>query len=144
MTRPSVRAGFFLALLVAWLVPADFADAVTTIYRCGPGGREYSQRPCTDGTILEGTDGRTAAQRASAARAVEQEKRKAAELERERLAQERANKPAPAIGIDGLARPAAAAASAAGGTKSQSGKVKTKAKEPAKDFVAVEPVAKKK
>jgi hypothetical protein len=135
-------------LLVALLFGAGVADAATTIYRCGPGGREYSQRPCADGTVVEGTDGRTAAQRAQAARAIEQEKRRAAEMERERLAEER-KKAATAIGINGLARPGDAAASAAEGTKTQTGKVKSKAKEPKeskepKDFVAVEPVVKKK
>jgi hypothetical protein len=133
-------------LLVALLVSAGLVDAATTpIYRCGPGGREYSQRPCADGTVVDGTDGRTAAQRAAAARTVEQEKRKAAQLERDRLAQERSTKPSKAIEIDGLARPTDASASAVEGTstKSHSGKIKSKAKEP-KDFVAVEPVAKKK
>ncbi len=139
------------ALPVALLCASAAADAATTIYRCGPGGREYSQRPCAEGTIVEGTDGRTGAQRAAAARSVEQEKRKAAELERERLAEERSKKVPPPIGINGLARPGDAAASAAESTstKSQSGKVKSKAKPPKeskepKDFVAVEPVAKKK
>ncbi len=136
------------ALLVTLLCCSGVVDAATTIYRCGPGGREYSQRPCADGTVVEGTDGRTGAQRAQAARAVEQEKRKAAELERERLAEER-KKASPAIGINGLARPSDAAASAAAAegtsTKSQAGKVKSKAKQPkdSKDFVAVEPVVKK-
>ena len=135
------------AMLVTVLGCSGVVDAATTIYRCGPGGREYSQRPCADGTIVEGTDGRTGAQRAAAARAVEQEKRKAAELERERLAEER-KKASPPIGINGLARPGDAAASAAVGTstKSQAGKVKSTAKPPkeSKDFVAVEPVVKKK
>lgn len=137
-------------LLVALLCSAGIADAATTIYRCGPGGREYSQRPCTDGTVVEGTDGRTGAQRAQAARAVEQEKRRAAEMERERLAEERKKTAAAAaaIGINGLARPGDAAASATEGTatKSNAGKVRSKAKEPkeSKDFVAVEPVVKKK
>ena len=135
-----IRTSLFVALLVA----AGIADAATTIYRCGPGGREYSQRPCVDGTILEGTDGRTGAQRAAAARAVEQEKRRAAEMERERLAEERKKVPAP-IEINGLSRPAAAAASAVqdSAVKSKDGKSKSKAKPPA-DFVAIEPVEKKK
>ena len=121
---------------------ATLADAATTIYRCGPGGREFSQRPCTDGTIVEGTDGRTAAERAAAVRIVEQEKRKAAELERERRAQESKNKVTPAVGINGLARPADDAASAAEGKGSKKKPVHVKVK-PNKDFVAVEPVAKK-
>jgi hypothetical protein len=123
------------ALLVTLLCISCVVDAATTIYRCGPGGREYSQRPCAEGTIVEGTDGRTGAQRAAAACGVG-------------LAEERSRKVIPPIGINGLARPGDAAASAAEGTatKSLSGKVKSKAKQPkeSKDFVAVEPVVKKK
>ena len=131
------------ALVLMLCGAATLADAVTTIYRCGPGGREYSQRPCTDGSVVEGTDGRTAAQRAAAVRVAEQEKRKAAELERERRTEE-AKKVPPASEINGLARPADAAASAPEASKKKASKDKSKdAKEP-KDFVAVEPVTKKK
>ncbi len=132
-----------LALLLLCICGA--IEAATPIYRCG--NREYSQRPCADGTVMEGTDGRTGAQRAAAARAAEQERRRAAEMERERIAQERSQKAAaaPAVGIDGLARPADTAASAAepGSKKNKSDKVKSKAKPP-KDFVAIEPTGKKK
>ena len=137
-------------LLLILIGAAGIADAATTIYRCGPGGREYSQRPCAEGTVVEGTDGRTAAQRAAAVRVEAQEKRKLAEMERERLANEAKNKPAPAAEINGLARPWDAAASAPerGGTKKKAAKGKDgkddkDAKAP-KDFVAIEPVVKKK
>ena len=125
------------------LCVAGWADAATTIYRCGPGGKEYSQRPCVDGIVVEGTDGRTAAQRAGAAKIIEQEKRKAAELERERRAEEKKAKPANATGIDGLARPAddAASANERGSTKKKSGTAKSKDE---KVFVAVEPITKAK
>ena len=134
------RVGAGLLLCLA----AVLADAATPIYRCGPGGREYSQRPCSGGTVLEGTDGRTAAQRATAARVAEQERRKAAEMERARLAEER-KKAAPAVGIDGLARPvdSAASAAASGASSPRSAKTKVKVKPPA-DFIAVEPGTKKK
>jgi hypothetical protein len=129
---------------------ASMADAATTIYRCGPGGREYSQRPCAEGTVVEGTDGRTAAQRAAAVRVEAQEKHKLAEMERERLAKEAKNKPAPAVEINGLARPwddAASAPERAGAkkksAKGKDGKNDKDAKAP-KDFVAIEPVVKKK
>lgn len=134
------------ALILALCGAASLADAATTIYRCGPGGREFSQRPCADGTVVEGTDGRTAAQRAAAVRVAEQEKRKAAELERERRAEEAKKTPA-AAEINGLARPADAAASAPEASKKKTSKDKSKDGKDgkdAKDFVAVEPVAKKK
>jgi hypothetical protein len=129
-------------LLLLLFLATDLTGAVTTIYRCGPGGKEFSQRPCADGTIVEGTDGRTAAQRAAATRVVEQERRKAAELERERRAREAKDKPAVATGIDGLARPADDAASAADRGKADKKTARVKDK-PSKDFVAVKPVAKK-
>jgi hypothetical protein len=131
------------ALILALCSAASLADAATTIYRCGPGGREFSQRPCTDGTVVEGTDGRTAAQRAAALRVAEQEKRKAAELERERRAEE-AKKGATATEINGLARPGEMAASAPEPSKKKASKDKSKDGKDAKDFVAVEPVTKKK
>jgi hypothetical protein len=140
-------------LLLILLGAAGMAEAATTIYRCGPGGREYSQRPCPEGTVVEGTDGRTAAQRAAAVRVEAQEKRKLAEMERERLANESKNKSAPAAEINGLARPWDAAASAperdgakkksAKGKDGKDGKDDKGAKAP-KDFVAIEPVVKKK
>jgi hypothetical protein len=132
-------------LAVALLCVCGIAEAATPIYRCGD--REYSQRPCADGKMMDGTDGRTGAQRAAAKRAVEQEKKRAAEMERERIAEERRQKAtaAGAVGIDGLARPADSAASAAEPTpkKSKSDKARSKAKPP-KDFVAIAPPPKKK
>jgi hypothetical protein len=132
-----------VALILALCGAASAVDAATTIYRCGPGGREFSQRPCTDGTVVDGTDGRTAAQRAAALRVAEQEKRKAAELERERRAEE-AKKGAAATEINGLARPADAAASAPDAARKKASKDKPKETKEAKDFVAIEPVTKKK
>ena len=132
-----MRHALALLLLCAGLA----ADAATTIYRCGPDGKEYSQRPCLDGKVVDGTDGRTAAQRAAAAKMVEQEKRKAADLERERRAEEKKVKAAAATGIDGLAKPADDAASAPTKPKRKSSTAKG---DDAKDFVAVEPLMKKK
>jgi hypothetical protein len=138
-----IRHPLVALLLCVWGV----SEAATPIYRCGPGGKEYSQRPCADGKVMDGTDGRTGAQRAAAQRVAEQERKRAAEMERERIAEERRQKAsaAAAVGIDGLARPADKAASAAEPTssKNKSDKVKSKAKVP-KDFVAVEPTVKKK
>jgi hypothetical protein len=121
-------------------------DAGTTIYRCGPGGREFSQRPCAEGTVVEGTDGRTAAQRAAAIRVAEQEKRKAAELERERRAEEAKKNPIAPAEINGLARPGDSAASAPerGAAKKKTAQAKGKDSKEPKDFVAIEPVVKKK
>ena len=133
-------------LILLLLGATSMVDAATTIYRCGPGGREFSQRPCAEGTIVEGTDGRTAAQRAAAIRVAEQEKRKAAELERERRAEEAKKAGAQPTEINGLARPGAAAASApeSGAAKKKSAPSKSKDAKESKDFVAIEPLTKKK
>ena len=131
-------------LILFLLGATSLADAATTIYRCGPGGREFSQRPCTDGTVVEGTDGRTAAQRAAAVRVAEQEKRKAVELERERRAEEAKKSAAQATEINGLARPGDAAAAAPQSAGSKKKSAKSKDTKESKDFVAIEPVTKKK
>ena len=128
------------AALLLWACLCGLSQAATTIYRCGPGQREYSEAPCLGGTVLEGTDGRSAAQRAAAVRVTEDEQRKAVVLERERRAEQRLRKAAAAAGIDGLAKPAkkAASATAPGMKKWTSGKVKSKARNP-KDLVIGEP-----
>ena len=115
-----------IAALLLWSCLCGLSQAATTIYRCGPGQREYSEAPCLGGTVLEGTDGRSAAQRAAAVRVTEQEQRKAAA----------------AAGIDGLAKPAKKAASTpeSGSKKWIAGKVKSRAKTP-KPLVIGEPKA---
>ena len=132
------------SLILFLLGAAGMADAATTIYRCGPGGREYSQRPCLEGTVVEGTDGRTAAQRAAAIRVTEQEKRKVAELERERRAEEAKKRVAAAGEINGLAKPADEAASTPVRVTSKKKSAQAKGDKDSKDFVALEPVVKKK
>ncbi|MCI4430076.1 MAG: hypothetical protein JHC40_13020 [Burkholderiales bacterium] len=130
------------AALLLWSCLCGLSQAGTTIYRCGPGQREYSEAPCLGGTVLEGTDGRSAAQRAAAVRVTEDEQRKAVGLERERRAEQRLRKAAAAAGIDGLAKPAKKAASTpeSGSKKWIAGKVKSRAKTP-KPLVIGEPKA---
>lgn len=128
------------AAFLLWCCLAGLGQAAMPIYRCGPDAREYSEQPCIGGTIVEGTDGRTAAQRATSLRVIEEERRKAGVLERERRGEERMHKAAAAIGIDGLAKPAKKAASATSpnSKKWTSGKVKSKVRDP-KDVVAAPP-----
>ncbi|WP_372527050.1 hypothetical protein [Piscinibacter sp.] len=124
----------FATLLLAGV--AYEACAAGPIYRCG---REYSQKPCTDGKLLDVGDPRSAAQRAEAKRVAAQERQQAAEMQRDRLAEKAAEKPASASGFNG--RPPAPAASAASAAKS--GKNSKKHAKPkhaeSSDFVAVEP-----
>jgi hypothetical protein len=128
-------------LLTLCLCLAAAANAVgAPIYRCGPGGKTYSQVPCADGTIVEATDPRTAAQRAEAKRFVEAERKRAADLERERKAAEKAAaKDAPgAVGVG----PAASAADDGRSRKQTAKAAKDKADQAAgKDFTAVVPKA---
>jgi hypothetical protein len=113
------------------------------VYRCGPDGTEYSHTPCPGGKVLESTDPRSAAQREEAVRVAAQERRKAAQMERERRAEQAAIKPARAAGFNGRPPPAGAAASASERGKSKKRVSKSKPDKNA-DFVAVEPGAKKK
>jgi hypothetical protein len=126
--------------LILVLLTAPLAALAQPIYRCGPDGKVYSQVPCADGTVMDASDPRTAAQRAEARKAAAQERKAAADLERERLARERAPS-APAASLSGPS-PAAAAASAQG----DGGKTRSKPKAesgPKKEFSAVAPKAPK-
>ncbi len=127
------RATLLLSLALLAAAPAL---AAPPIYRCGADGRTYSQVPCPEGSLIEASDPRTAAQRAEAKRFAEAERKRAAELERERKAAEKAadKSAAGAIAV-GPATPDAPAATGAG--KPRTGKDK-----PAeKDFIAVAPKA---
>jgi hypothetical protein len=108
--------------VAALALSAAAAAHAAPIYRCGPGGKTYSQVPCAEGTVLESSDPRSAAQRKEAKRIAELERQRAADLERERVAAESAAKP----GAAGIAPKAAPAASAAA---------------PKKDFTAVVPTS---
>jgi len=102
------------------------------IYRCGPDGREYSQTPCSGGTVVESSDTRSAAQRAEARRVAERERQLASDLERQRRADEAALKPSMAVAVG----PQATAPAARGSTKSRKKTDKAAAND---DFVAVGP-----
>jgi hypothetical protein len=129
-----IRCAFAFALLLA----ATALDAQgQTIYRCGPDGKVYSQVPCAEGTVMDASDPRTAAQRAEARRVAAQERQAATDLERERVARERAPGPK-AASLSGPAALAAAAASKPSSGSTTSKKPKAGAG-PKKDFVVVAP-----
>ena len=121
-----IAAAAVCAMLVAGGTQAQI------VYRCGT---EYSQTPCPGGKILESSDPRSAAQRAEAVRVAAQERKKAAELARERHALEAGTQPARATGFNG--RPAADASAAAPRVKAKKPSRATAAEGAA--FVAVEP-----
>ena len=105
------------------------------VYRCG---NVYSQTPCPQGRIVEATDPRTAAQRADARRVADDERRLAAEMRRDRLADQAALKPAAASSLSGP--PPAPAKSASGVERGHSKKKRHSAKPaPTTDVIVVEP-----
>ncbi len=116
--------------LAAWLfafTAAGAGAAPSAIYRCGPEGREYSQVPCAGGTLVDASDPRSAAQRAEAVKVAARERQRAAELERERRAQEAATKPAIASGFNGRPPPPQVAGTSAS-ERAYRGKRHTKVK----------------
>jgi hypothetical protein len=116
------------------LLMACVGAQAQAIYRCGT---EYSQTPCPGGKVLESSDPRSAAQRTEALRVAAQERRRVAELERERRALEKGTKPAKPTGFNG--RPATPD-DAVSAERSKSGKAASRAKATnGNDFVAVEP-----
>lgn len=85
-------------IVLALAFVADGAQA-QPVYRCGPSGNQYSQQPCPEGRIVDVSDPRSPAQAAEARAAVREQHRLAAEMARERRAEERAHPPAGAGGI---------------------------------------------
>ena len=129
MKHTAVASLLLLAAMASNAVPVP-------IYRCGPDGREYSQVPCAGGKVVEASDPRTAAQRAEALRVAASERKRVAELERDRRANEAAIKPAGASGFNARPAPLAPAASAA--EKGKRKKRHTKVK-PLPDTAAAKP-----
>ena len=105
------------------------------VYRCGS---VYSQTPCPNGKVVEATDPRTAAQRVEARRVVADERRLAAELRRERLAEQAALKPATASSLGGSAPEPAKPASAVPRGHSKKKRVSSK-QPPTSGFITVDP-----
>lgn len=105
------------------------------IYRCG---NVYSQTPCPQGHIVEATDPRTAAQRAEARSVAADDRRLAAEMRLDRLADQAALKP---TGASSLSGPAPAQAKAASTAERGHAKKKRHATRPAPttDVIVFEP-----
>ena len=109
--------------------------AAQPVYRCGS---EYSRTPCPQGRLVEATDPRTAAQRAEAKRVAADERRLAAEMRKDRQADQAALKPA---GASSLSGPAPLPAKAASGVERGHPKKKKHgaAQHATTDFTAVDP-----
>jgi hypothetical protein len=98
------------ALLAFAIATAHATLSAQPVYRCG---NAYSSVPCPGGTAVDADDGRTAAQRAAAARVASDTRRQAAEMRRDRQATAAAELPARATSLSGTPPAARAASSAA-------------------------------
>lgn len=122
----------WIAALLLTLVHA--AASAAPVYRCG--GGHYSQTPCPGGAVVDATDTRSAAQRAEARRVAAEERRKGREMERERVAAEKAAQREPAIASLG---PQKAASEPAKAKLQPKGKRKARKDKDSRDFTAVAP-----
>ncbi len=109
------------------------------VYRCG---NAYSQTGCTQGggKLVEATDPRSGAQRAEARRLAADERRLAADLQRDRLADEKALKPGGAANVGSAPLPPVPAAATARRLHKKSRVAGPKVGD---DFVAVDPSSRK-
>jgi len=114
------------------------AASAATIYRCG---HEYTDVACADGQPLVVASAVSAEQRADAREVARREKALAAEMARDRRADEATRKPALAGSLSGL--PAAAAAPAPAARKHPKKHRKNATPDEARDFVATVPKARK-
>jgi len=90
-----------MKLIAATLFAATFSVAqAQTVYRCGSA---YSETPCPNAKLVEVSDMRSGAQQAEARQVADDERRLASEMRRERLADERAIRPAGATSLSGHA-----------------------------------------
>jgi len=121
-------------LLASVLTLASAAASAAPVYRCG--GGHYSQTPCPGGAVVDATDTRSAAQRAEARRAAAEERRKGREMERERVAAEKAAQREPAIAS---LSPQKAAAEPPKAKPQAKGKRKARKDKDSRDFTAVVP-----
>ena len=122
------------ALILLFAVNGTHAQPV---FRCGSA---YSQTPCPQGRVVEATDPRSAAQLAEARRVAADERKLAANMRRDRLAEENAQQPAGAGSLS-TPKPVVTAPRSAGKKKQKRTSVKPAASE---DFVASGPRSKKK
>lgn len=89
------------------------AGAQTIVHRCG---NSYSQAPCPQSTVIDVADPRSAVQQAGAERVNDDQRRIAAQMHRDRLADERARRPTAAANLGGTpsdVRPLAAGSASA-------------------------------
>jgi hypothetical protein len=106
--------------LLRWTCGASLAVAATlaggraTVYRCGPDGRTFSEKPCADGggRAVSVDDSRTDTERAAAHQVAQREARTADDLARDNRRHERSLRPGGAVSLSGPAKAEKAAKAA--------------------------------
>lgn len=126
----------------AWLVlAAGVAAAQATVYRCGPDGRSFSEKPCADGSghTMNVDDSRTDAERSAAREVAQREARVANGLARDNRQQERSQRPGGAISLSGPGKAGKAAKAAAAKPGEKARRPKTSKPAAPDGFTAVQP-----
>ncbi len=109
--KTAVALAWFSGLLSLLLVLPVSPATAQTVYRCGPEGREYSQKPCKDGRAVDAADPRSAAEQREARDIAARDAQLADKLARENRAREAEAARKGAAGIQPAPKPASAAAS---------------------------------
>ena len=86
-----------LALAVAAVISMLSPAQAQTVWRCGEGGRAYSESPCPNGRQVNAADTRTAAQAQAARDEVNHSQDLAARMRKARLEDEKRNRAANAV-----------------------------------------------
>lgn len=137
MTRYQLPHWICAALLAA---SAGIAAAQATVYRCGPDGRTFSEKPCADGggRTMNVDDSRTAAERDAAHAVAHREARTANSLARDNRQYERSLRLGGAVSLSG-SNNTEKAAKLASKTDNKARKPKTSKPSAPEGFTAVGP-----
>jgi hypothetical protein len=121
-------------------VGAGLVSAQSTVYRCGPDGRTFSERPCADGAArtLTVDDSRTAAEQKAAQQVAHREAQTADRLASTNRRYERSLRPAGAISLSGPGK-SEKAQKAAGQPDNKAHKPKTNKPSAPDGFTAIVP-----
>jgi len=123
--------------LAAGVVATTQAQAATTVYRCGPDGRTFSQAPC-EGAATERGDTPSSDEQRAARAIAKADQALADRLERERLARQARETPAGAGHIGRTHRPGAQASESTPSKPKKTSKPRRR-KADGDDFKAVVP-----
>jgi hypothetical protein len=133
-----VKALLFIA--GAFFAAGSPGVAAEQVYRCGPDGRLYQNKPCPQGKAVDVADPRSAEQQKSARAAAKADVRLADELERDRRARETGAPPVKASGFNARPVPSEPAASPPAKARKKRKDTPAQASQTSGDFVAAPPL----